>query len=327
MKPATHITDFRDGGLGGMALSPDVLDNMPAEVADRSARAGIPSRWTDFYELTKPRMNFLVVVTTLVGYYMAAGIGGPLHWARLLNTILGTAATAAGASVLNQYAERAFDALMPRTANRPLPAGRVAPLEALFMGVSLGAAGVVYLAIAVNALTALLGAITLLSYVFAYTPLKRQTTLCTVVGAVPGAIPPLMGWTALTGSLSPQAFSLFAILFLWQMPHFLAIAILYKDDYAAGGFRMLPVVDPGLHSTGRQMVLYGMALIPVSLMPVGLNMAGPIYLAAAVALGLVFLGFGVSCAISKRRIDARKLFFVSIIYLPLLLAAMMIDKR
>lgn len=331
MKPATHITEFTDGSLGSLSLPADVLDGPGGAMDERPAGlrpvlGAAPSRLADFYELTKPRMNFLVVVTTLVGYYMASRNGVPMHWLKLLNTILGTAITAAGASVLNQYVERDLDGLMPRTANRPLPGGRIAPREALLLGIGCGVGGVLCLAACVNLLTAALGAITLLTYVFAYTPLKRRTTLCTIVGAVPGAIPPMMGWAAQSGTLSAEAIAMFAILFLWQMPHFLAIAIMYKDDYAAGGMLMLPVVDPGLHSTGRQIVLYCMALIPISLMPVGLKMSGGIYMAAAVALGLVFLGYGVSCAVSKRRIDARKLFFVSIIYLPLLLAAMMLDK-
>ncbi len=299
-----------------------------AALLPSSAAAGTDgrSRAGEFYELTKPRMNFLVVVTTMVGYYMAAR-GLTDDWVRLIHTLLGTALTAAGASVLNQYVERDLDALMPRTANRPLPAGRVTALEALAFGVLLSVCGTVYLALLVNGLTAALGAITLASYVFLYTPMKRWTSLCTVVGAVPGAIPPMMGWTAVTDDLGPQAWALFAILFFWQMPHFLAIAILFRDDYAAGGFKMLPVVDPGLASTSRQIVLYAAALIPVTLFPTIIGMAGVFYFLSATVMGLAFLGFGAQCAITKSRPDARKLFFASIIYLPLLLAAMMLDKQ
>ncbi len=187
-------------------------------------------------------------------------------------------------------------------------------------------AGISILFFLVNPLTALLGFITLASYVFIYTPLKRRSTLNTVVGAVPGAIPPVMGFAAVHNAISPEALALFGILFLWQMPHFLAIAILYRRDYAAGGFKMLPVVDESLDITGRQIVLYSLALLPVTLLPVGLHMAGPAYFAAAVLLGIAFLTFGISCAASKQRIDARKLFFASILYLPLLLGVMMIDK-
>ena len=288
--------------------------------------AARPSRLADFYELTKPRMNFLVLVTTAVGFYMATR-RGYANWPLLAHCLLGTAMAAAGASVLNQYLERGHDALMRRTQNRPLPAGRVSPLEAMLLGVLLSAGGTLYLAATVNPLTAALAAVTIASYVFLYTPMKRWTTLCTVVGAVPGAIPPVMGWAAVTDALSPEAWALFAILFFWQMPHFLAIAILYRDDYARAGFRMLPVVDEDLVVTGRQTVLYGLALIPVTLMPVALRMGGPVYLLAAVALGLAFLGFGINCAVRKRRVDARRLFVASIVYLPALLAVMMLDKR
>ena len=300
------------------------IDLNAGEALEVEEGATVASRFNDFYELTKPRMNLLVVLTTAVGFYMASP--GTIDWWLLLHTALGTALTAAGAAVLNQLVERDFDKLMPRTRNRPLPAGRVTPLEALAYGVLLGVSGVAYLSILVNPLTALLGAVTLLSYLFIYTPMKRWTTLNTVVGAVPGAIPPMMGVTAVTGVLSMQAIALFGILFFWQMPHFLAIAILYRQDYAAGGFKMLPVVDEDLSCTGHQIVLYALALIPTSLMPVMLRMAGVSYFASAMLLGLAFLGYGISCAVNKTRVDARKLFFASIIYLPLLLLVMMIDR-
>lgn len=287
--------------------------------------AAARSRLADFCELTKPRMNFLVVVTTMVGFFMGMKPGFT-DWALLAHCLIGTALAAAGASVLNQYVEREYDALMRRTANRPLPAGRVSAVEALLLGVALSAGGTLYLAALVNPLTAMLGAVTIATYVFLYTPMKRWSTLCTVVGAVPGAIPPMMGWTAVTDSVSPEAWALFGILFFWQMPHFLAIATLYRDDYARGGFKMLPVVDEELEVTGRQTVLYGMALIPVSLLPLAFRMAGAGYLLAAVVAGLVFLGFGINCAHRKRRVDARRLFLVSIIYLPALLAVLMLDK-
>src|SRR5258706_7906855 len=215
---------------------------------------------------------------------------------------------------------------MPRTRTRPLPGGRVTPAEALVWGAVLGVAGVAYLVLMVNLLPGLLGAFTLGSSVWVYTPMKRVSSLNTVIGAVPGAIPPMMGWAAAPGAMGPEALALFGIMFLWQMPHFLAIAILYQRDYAAGGFKMLPVIDPKLRLTSRMIVLYGVALIPVSLMPVGVGMAGSVYLAGAVLMGLAFLSYCVSCAVSKERLDARKLFFASIIYLPLLFAVMMIDK-
>jgi protoheme IX farnesyltransferase len=312
MNPASDIAELPETALVAVDAGP-------------SALASLRARANDFYELTKPRMNFLVLVTSAVGFYMGTR-GAVSDWPLLLHALLGTAMAAAGASVLNQYVERDYDAHMRRTAGRPLPAGRIAPLEALVFGVALSAGGVLYLAALVNALTAVLGVVTIASYVFVYTPLKRRTSLCTVVGAVPGAIPPMMGWAAATGGLSAEAWALFGILFFWQMPHFLAIAILYQDDYAAGGFKMLPVVDEGLVVTGRQMVLYAAALVPVSLMPAGLRAAGPAYLVAAMLLGVAFLGCSVACAVCKERAAARRLFLASIIYLPLLLAAMMLDK-
>jgi protoheme IX farnesyltransferase len=291
---------------------------------DPAITVSTPSRWVDFYELTKPRMNFLVLVTTLVGFYMASP--AKLDWRLLIPTLLGTALTAAAASALNQIVERDYDAMMPRTRNRPLAAARLGVGEAMVFGLLLGVAGVSTLALAVNVLTALLGAFTLLSYVFVYTPLKRVTTLNTVLGAIPGAIPPVMGFTAVHHALSPGAITVFAILFFWQMPHFLAIAILYRKDYALAGFKMLPVVDEDLSATGRQIVLYAVALIPVSLMPTYVGIAGPAYFGVALMLGLAFLSFAASCAISKTRADARKLFFASIIYLPALLGVMMLDR-
>ena len=282
------------------------------------------ARVADLYELTKPRMNFLVVVTTMVGYYMAVREWG--DWARIVCTLIGTGLTAAGASVLNQYVERDLDGLMRRTAARPLPAGRLRPIDALLFAVVLSVGGIAVLAWFVNPLTALLGALTLALYVFAYTPAKRRTSLCTIIGAIPGAIPPMMGFTAVQNAITPQALSLFAILFFWQMPHFLAIAILYRDDYARGGFAMLPVVDRRCDITGRQIVLYSLSLIPISFVPALLGMAGVVYFAAALLLGIAFCGFGVLCARTKARAEARQLFLASIVYLPALLAAMMIDK-
>ena len=301
-----------------MQQAADILELDPA------VTMATPSRWVDFYELTKPRMNFLVLVTTLVGFYMASAT--KLNWALLIPTLLGTAFTAAAASVLNQIVERDYDALMPRTRNRPLAAARLGIGEAMVFALSLGIAGALTLALAVNVLTALLGAFTLLSYVFLYTPLKRVTTFNTVLGAIPGAIPPVMGFTAVHNALSPGAITVFAILFFWQMPHFLAIAILYRKDYALAGFKMLPVVDEDLSVTSRQIVLYAVALIPVSLMPTFVGSAGPAYFGVALMLGLAFLSFAASCAISKTRADARKLFFASIIYLPALLGVMMLDR-
>jgi protoheme IX farnesyltransferase len=283
-------------------------------------------RLADFYELTKPRMNFLVVATTAVGFYLGMARSDAVGWSRLPWTLVGTALCAAAAAVLNQLIERRYDALMPRTRNRPIPMGRISPAEAALLGVLLAIAGTTTLVLAVNALTAFLGAFTILSYVLIYTPLKRVTTLNTVIGAVPGAIPPVMGVTAAAGVLSPEALVLFAILFVWQIPHFLAIATLYKDDYAVGGFRMLPVADPDLSTTTRQAVLYAAALVPVTLLPVQFGIAGAAYFTAAVLLGLAQLSFAVSLAVSRSREDARKLFLASIVYLPMLLAFLMVGR-
>jgi heme o synthase len=314
MKAVSEISDLPD------SFAP------PSETSVAPVRR-TPSRLNDFYELTKPRMNFLVLITTMVGYYMAGSTwANHPNWLRVLNTLLGTALTAAAAGVLNQVIERDYDKLMPRTKHRPLPAGRVTRRDATIYGITLGIAGVVYLALFVNLLTSLLGLITIVSYLFVYTPMKRWSTLNTVIGAIPGAIPPVMGWTAATNTLTPQAVVLFCILFFWQMPHFLAIAIMYRRDYAAGGFKMLPAVDEDLSITSRQIIMYGAALIPLTLMPTLIGMTGSAYFVTAIVMGLGFLCFGLSCATTRNRSDARKLFFASIIYLPLLLTAMMMDK-
>ena len=314
MKPATDLQ-------AGLVAVPAV-----------SRRARTPSRAADYAELAKLRLNFLVLVTTLVGYDMA--VRAPGDWGKLLPTLIGTALTAAGAAVFNQVIERDHDKLMPRTRNRPLPAGRVSAVEAWVLGAVLGVAGLAVLLAAVNGLTAIVGAVTFVSYVAIYTPLKRVTTLNTIVGAVPGALPPVMGWTAVHGTFGDpdasrlfcDAAVLFCILFFWQMPHFLAIATLYRRDYAAGGFKMLPSLDESLAVTGRQIVLYGAALIPVTLMPTLLGMTGVAYFVVALLLGMGYLTFGMTAAATRERSDARKLFFASIIYLPLLLAVMVTDK-
>jgi len=308
-----------------MKRTPDISTSSGSLVLSAPISAArTPSRFADFISLTKPRMNVLVLATTAVGYYMA--LPRWTGWLPLIHLLLGTAMTAAAASVLNQYIERGHDSLMPRTRNRPLAAGRIAPSEALLLGIFLSITGTLYLALVVNILTAALGLFTLLSYIFLYTPLKRITSLNTVVGALPGAIPPVMGFTAVDGALSPQAIALFGILFVWQMPHFLAIAILYRNDYAAGGFKMLPVIDKDLSITSRQILIYSLALVPVTLLPVALNMAGAAYFCTATLLGLAFFTFGINVAATKSRQDAKRLFIASIIYLPILLTTLMLNK-
>lgn len=288
-----------------------------------TALAASPARAGVFLELTKPRITTLVLVTAAVGYAVGAGSG--LDPTAFLALLAGTAMVAGGASALNQYAERDADARMERTRRRPLPSGRVTPGEALAFGLGASAAGVLLLA-TINSLTAGLGAAALASYVLLYTPLKRVTSLCTVVGAVPGAIPPLMGWAAACGSLSAGAWALFAVLFLWQLPHFLAIGWMYREDYARGGFPMLPVTDTDGSSTGRQMMLYSAALVPVTLLAGALASAGPGYLWGALVLGLAF--FAGSARFFRRRslAAARLLFLVSILYLPIVLGLMVFDR-
>jgi protoheme IX farnesyltransferase len=291
------------------------------EVVPAATLAVAPSRVADFVGLTKPRITTLVLLTAAVGYVL----GGRFDALSFLLFMAGTGLLCGGASALNQYSERDADARMVRTSRRPIPAGRVAPREALAFGIAISAAGLALLS-AVNLLTLVLGAVSLLSYVLVYTPLKRVTSLCTVVGAVPGALPPLMGWAAARGELGPAGWGLFAILFLWQLPHFLAIGWLYRDDYARGGFPMLAVTDPEGSSTGRQMVLYSAALLPVTLAAGLLVSAGQGYLWGAVVLGGVFLACAVRFAWSHTTGAARTLFFASVLYLPALLGLMVFNR-
>lgn len=293
------------------------------EVARTAGLAAATSRTADFVELTKPRITSLVLVTAAVGY--AVGAPGAIAGIRFALFLAGTALLCAGASAWNQVLERDTDALMLRTRMRPLASGRIRPEEGLAYAIALSGAGLALLAF-VNPLTLLLGALSLLSYVFAYTPLKRVTSLCTVVGAVPGALPPLMGWAAARGSLGAAGWGLFAILFLWQLPHFLAIGWLYREDYARGGFPMLAVTDPDGSSTGRQAVLYATALLPVTLAAGLLAAAGKGYLWGALVLGAAFLGCAILFAWRRSTASARGLFFASILYLPLVLGLMVFDR-
>ena len=281
------------------------------------------SRAADFAELAKPRITSLVLVTAAVGF--AVGGQGSIDWLAFFVFMAGTAFLCGGASTLNQYLERDADALMERTRRRPIPGGRIRPEEALVFGLALSAAGLAVLAF-VNPLTLALGAASLVSYVLAYTPLKRVTSLCTVVGAVPGALPPLMGWAASRGSLGAAGWGLFAILFLWQLPHFLAIGWLYRDDYARGGFPMLAVTDRDGASTGRQAVLYPTALLPVTLAAGLLASAGAGYLWGGLVLGLGFLACAAAFAWKRTVGSARRLFLASVLYLPLLLGLMVFDR-
>jgi len=277
-----------------------------------------------FSDLIKARLTTLVLLTTAVGFYI--GEIGSINFILFFNTLAATGLVAAGASALNQLLEREYDAKMRRTQDRPLPSGRLQPTTvAIFGGVG-SVAGLIYLALAVNLLTSVLGAVTLVSYLFIYTPLKRVTWLNTAIGAIPGALPPLMGWTAARNELGGQGWALFAILAFWQMPHFFAIAWIYRDEYAKAGFVMLPNVDADGKRTGQQTVSHTFALLIASLCPFIFKMAGTIYLAGAIILGAGFLFCALQFSRQLTLARARQLFLASIIYLPLLLTLMIWDK-
>jgi protoheme IX farnesyltransferase len=289
------------------------------------------SIWAVLVDLIKARLTTLVLLTTYVGFYM--GERGPMDFALMFHALAGTALVAAGASALNQLLEREYDAKMRRTQNRPLPSGQLEPVTVMIFGGVCATAGLLYLALAANLLTSVIGAVTLISYLFIYTPLKRVTWLNTAIGALPGALPPVMGWTAARGELTGEGWALFAILAFWQMPHFFSIAWIYRDEYAKAGFKMLPVVDPDGCRTGQQAVSHALALLFVSLCPFVFKMAGVFYLAGALVLGAGYLWFAFQFLRQLRfaraeltLVRARQLFLASIIYLPLLLAVMVLDK-
>jgi len=295
----------------------------------RSDAATLPAaaartRTRDFVALAKPRLNMLVVASTLAGYAM--GDGESLGLVRLCGLLLGTGLVAGGASAFNQVIEREPDALMRRTRTRPLPGQRLQPLEGLLFGSAITLAGVLLIVASSNLLAGAVALATLVTYVAIYTPLKRRTSFGTVIGAIPGALPPVIGWAAVAGELPLKAWILFGIVFLWQLPHFLAIAWMYRDDYARAGFPMLPVIEPDGRSTGRQSVIYAAALVPLSLAPTLLHMAGPVYFAGALALGIGFLWLTVRFARTRGVKDARNVFFGSIAYLPVLWILMIADK-
>ena len=286
-------------------------------------------RWlgtlADYLELTKPNVTSLILMSTGVGFYL--GSARKLNIVLLLHALVGTALVASGTAALNEFWERDIDARMLRTRQRPLPAGRIVPWKALCFGILLSLIGVLYLALETNLLASFFAALTLASYLFLYTPLKKRTPLCTLVGAFPGAIPPLIGWVAARGEVSLPAGILYLILFLWQFPHFLAIAWMYREDYARGGIVMLPVVEPSGKATGRQIVAYSAVLIPISLLPSLLGVTGVLYLAGALVLGVAFLHYGARAAAAKTTLQARRLLQASVFYLPLIYGLMVIDKR
>jgi heme o synthase len=287
--------------------------------------ASAEKSWTAvFTDLVKARLTTLVLLTTLVGFYV--GEHGAMDFALMFNALAATALVAAGASALNQLLEREYDAKMRRTQDRPLPSGRLQPTTVMIFGGVSSVMGLIYLAFAVNPLTSVIGAVTLVSYLFIYTPLKRVTWLNTAIGAIPGALPPLMGWTAARNQLSGEGWALFAILFFWQLPHFFAIAWMYRDEYAKAGFKMLPNVDPDGSRTAQQAVSNTLALLAVSLCPFVFKMTGTIYLTGAIILGAGFLWCAIQFSRQLTLARARQLFFASIIYLPLLLALMVWNK-
>jgi len=287
------------------------------------AHATTARRAADFFELTKPRIVFMVLITALVGYY--AGSAGLPNYIRLLQMLFGTALAAAGTLTLNQFLERDIEGMMDRTKRRPLPDARVQPQDALWFGILLTIAGLSYLALSVNLLSALVASAITISYLLIYTPMKRYSALCLPVGAVPGALPPVIGWVAARGDLSVDAWVLFAIMFLWQIPHTLAIAYLYREDFAKAGIQFLPVVDPDGASTNRQVLLHCGALWVVSFLPTLIGISGSTYFVAAFFLGAAFLLSGVKLVLTPTRSSARRLLFASLIYLPMLLLVMAWD--
>jgi protoheme IX farnesyltransferase len=278
----------------------------------------------DYLALTKPRITWLILMSTGVGYFF--GARGGWHWLTLIHTIIGTGLIASGTAALNQWYERAADAKMKRTQMRPLPSGRISATNALVFAILISVAGFIELFLAVNALTGWLGLFTLLSYLFVYTPLKQRSPHSTTIGAIPGAMPPLIGYAAASGTLTWDAWILFAILFVWQFPHFYAIAWMYREDYERAGIRMLPVVEPDGESTARRILLYSLILIPISMVPKFLSMTGNLYLVGAVALGLLFLYAAVRVSFDRSRLQARRVLLASVIYLPVLYGLMLFSR-
>lgn len=306
------------------AISKFIMKSVKESSCKPAVHRTLKAKLADYWMLTKPEVNLLVVISTLAGFYL--GSNGPLRLTLLLNTLLGTFLVASGTATLNEYLERGHDARMRRTANRPLPAGRLHASEALIFGLLLSVGGGIYLALTANALASFLALVTLVSYLAIYTPLKRKTPLCTVVGAFPGAMPPLIGWAAARGSLSFEAWILYLILFLWQFPHFTAIAWMYRNDYTRAGYLMLPPADREGRFMATQVAGFALLLIPVSILPAMLGHAGLVYLFGAFVLGLGFLYYGARLAIAKTNPLARRVLLASVVYLPLVYALLMVNK-
>jgi protoheme IX farnesyltransferase len=297
---------------------------IPAEIDPALPQASRHSFLSDFAELVKARLTLLVLLTTAVGYYL--GARGPINFPGLFHAVFGTALAAAGAAALNQWWERRLDALMHRTRARPIPAGRMQPRDALILGCLLSVGGIVYLSVTCNALSAMLAAATIIVYIFAYTPLKRVSTVNTLIGAIPGALPPVVGWAASSGKMDIGAWSLFAILFFWQMPHFFAIAWMYREDYARAGFEMISKDDNTGARSASQSVLFCILLLLICGIPEFLGLVSAVYLIIELVLNGLFIFVAMRFLRTQQRADARRLFLTSIAYLPLLLAGLVLTK-
>ncbi len=300
------------------------METVSAEIGNRDAMK-LWSRLGAYFELTKPRIAFMLVLTSAAGFYL--GSAGGFRVALFINSMAAITLLAFGVAALNQFLERAIDARMERTAKRPLPVGRLSATEALVFGSILCAGAEIYLYFAVNTLTAVLGLVVIVGYVFLYTPLKTRTTVCTAIGAVPGAMPPLMGWTAAAGEVTLGAWLLFVFLYLWQFPHFLSIAWLYREDYARAGIKMLPVVETAGRITARQIVIFTLLMLPISVGPFFVGISGWIFLAGATVLGIWFLVVSLLMARDRDAKRARQLLLTSVLYLPLMFGLMVFNHR
>ena len=306
-----------------MAAEPTIAVLRSTPIVERTRLAGLYEAAGDYWALTKPEVNFLVLVATFVGFRLGSNSVPALV---LVYTLVGTLLVASGAGTLNQFLERSFDEQMRRTSRRPLAAGKLRPSNALWFGISLSVLGGLYL-VTINMLTALLAVATLLSYLFLYTPLKRKTPLCTLVGAFPGAVPPLIGWAAARGRLDPEAWVLYSIIFFWQFPHFMAIAWMYRQDYSRAGYQVLPWEGARDSFVIWQSVAFSLALIPVSLIPTFTGESGSLYAIGAAALSLAFLYSSARFAFHRSNVAARQLLLASILYLPLLLGLLLLDRK
>lgn len=293
-------------------------------MANPTSLQALNSKLRDYYTLTKPEVNLLILMTTSAGYYLASQ--GPFRWIGLVNTLVGTLLVASGTATLNQWMERIWDGQMRRTANRPLPSGRITSREAFIFGLLLSIAGGAYLAVAVNGLSSLLAISTLLSYLLVYTPLKRRTPLCTLLGAFPGAMPTLIGWAGASGAISARAWFLFAILFLWQFPHFLAIALMYRDDYDQAGYRMLPAFDADSRFTRAEILGFTVVLIAVTMLPM-VDRVSAVYLVGMAAAGAFMLYHVLKLTRSSSKVFASRVLHASVLYLPIVLGLMAGWKR